>query len=81
MSPEYQSALGTIRSVVGVPQSPAESIGQVMRIIHTHLPKYEWVGVYLLHGQNLDLGPYVGAATAHTRIPVGTGVCAVAAPT
>ncbi|MBC8100969.1 MAG: GAF domain-containing protein, partial [Cytophagales bacterium] len=36
------------------------------------------VGVYLLDGGVLNLGPYVGAATEHTLIPVGRGVCGTA---
>jgi L-methionine (R)-S-oxide reductase len=78
MTPGYQSALDTIRSLTAVPQSPTETFGQVLRVIHDRLPKYQWVGVYVLHGENLDLGPYVGAATEHTRIPVGRGVCGAA---
>ena len=42
------------------------------------LPQAGWVGVYWLHGDTLELGPYVGPPTEHTRIPVGTGVCGTA---
>jgi L-methionine (R)-S-oxide reductase len=41
-------------------------------------PKFNWVGVYLLNGDVLELGPYVGAKTEHTTIPVGRGVCGTA---
>lgn len=40
--------------------------------------RFDWVGVYVLHGDVLELGPYLGAATEHTRIPVGRGVCGTA---
>jgi GAF domain-containing protein len=36
------------------------------------------VGIYVLKGKSLELGPYMGAATDHTRIPVGVGVCGTA---
>ena len=39
---------------------------------------YKWVGIYWLEGDTLVLGPYVGAATEHDRIPVGRGVCGTA---
>jgi GAF domain-containing protein len=78
MTAEYQSALASIRAIVEVPQSPAETIAQTMGTIRHHLPKYEWVGVYVLHGEYLVLGPFVGAGTDHQRIPVGTGVCGTA---
>ena len=32
----------------------------------------------MLRGDALELGPYVGAPTEHTRIPVGRGVCGTA---
>ena len=43
----------------------------------TH-PAWGWVGIYVLVGDTLVLGPYVGPPTEHTRIPVGTGVCGTA---
>jgi L-methionine (R)-S-oxide reductase len=42
------------------------------------LPNYDWSGVYRLEGDELVLDAYVGAATDHTRIPVGRGVCGTA---
>jgi hypothetical protein len=40
--------------------------------------KFDWVGIYTLHGDTLELGPYIGAPTEHTRITVGVGVCGTA---
>jgi L-methionine (R)-S-oxide reductase len=54
------------------------AIQAAMRLIAKHLPHYNWVGVYLLDGGVLNLGPYVGAATEHTLISVGHGVCGTA---
>ena len=43
---------------------------------------YSWVGIYLVEGDNLVLGPWRGPeATEHVRIPVGQGVCGAAAAT
>jgi GAF domain-containing protein len=49
-----------------------------MAILARQLPSYNWVGVYVLDGGVLNLGPYVGAKTDHTLIPVGRGVCGTA---
>jgi GAF domain-containing protein len=54
------------------------AIQAAMKLIARHLPHYHWVGVYLLDGGVLNLGPYVGAATEHTLISVGHGVCGTA---
>lgn len=51
--------------------------GVVEALAATH-PAWGWVGVYLLVGDTLVLGPFVGPPTDHSRIPVGTGVCGTA---
>lgn len=42
------------------------------------LPTYNWSGIYRLEEDTLVLDEYVGAATDHTRIKVGVGVCGTA---
>lgn len=42
-------------------------------------PDYTWVGIYLLDGNELVLGPYLGKPSPHTRIPLGRGICGAAA--
>jgi L-methionine (R)-S-oxide reductase len=66
----------------------AESAEQLMTMIVERLQEvvkhYNWVGFYLLdHGGDgeepmLVLGPYVGAETPHTRIPLHQGICGAA---
>jgi len=50
------------------------------------LPHYDWVGFYMIETGKLPgaedmliLGPYVGAPTPHTRIPLNQGICGAAA--
>jgi len=48
--------------------------------ILSELPNYSWVGFYWLVGDRLLLGSWHGpAATEHTSIPLGQGVCGRAA--
>lgn len=43
------------------------------------IPHYTWVGVYAVEGAELVLSSWSGpAATQHTRIPVGQGICGAA---
>jgi GAF domain-containing protein len=42
------------------------------------LSDYHWSGIYRLEGDTLVLDAYVGAATDHTHIKVGVGVCGTA---
>lgn len=49
-----------------------------VRAIREAMPHASWVGIYWLEDGVLQLGPFEGPATEHTRIPVGTGVCGTA---
>ncbi|HKD86259.1 MAG TPA: GAF domain-containing protein [Terriglobales bacterium] len=67
----------------------APSVEELMSIIvgrlRERLQQYNWVGFYMIekgrHGEEamLVLGPYVGAVTPHTRIPLNQGICGAAA--
>jgi GAF domain-containing protein len=54
------------------------AIRRVVEALAATHPNWAWVGVYLLAGDTLVLGPFVGPPTEHTRIPVGVGVCGTA---
>ena len=47
-------------------------------LLFNALPNVNWAGFYFLHGEELVLGPFQGNP-ACVRIPMGTGVCGVAA--
>ena len=56
------------------------SLQEVVDLLHHRVEHYSWVGVYLVEGDDLVLGPWKGPeATEHVRIPVGQGVCGAAA--
>jgi putative methionine-R-sulfoxide reductase with GAF domain len=42
---------------------------------------FDWVGVYLVDGDHLILGPFRGNPTEHEKIPTGEGVCGAVAVT
>ncbi len=53
--------------------------------LQQYLPHYNWVGFYMVEKSVLPgvdpvlvLGPYVGAPTTHTRIPLNQGICGAA---
>lgn len=57
---------------------PDSPLGSAVRYVAGLSGKYNWVGIYVLKGKTLVLGPYLGESTEHTRIPVGRGVCGLA---
>jgi L-methionine (R)-S-oxide reductase len=53
--------------------------------LQQYLPHYNWVGFYMVEKSAMPgvdpvlvLGPYVGAPTTHTRIPLNQGICGAA---
>jgi L-methionine (R)-S-oxide reductase len=59
----------------------AAALKQAVEVLSAAHPTWSWVGVYLLVGDKLILGPFVGPDTEHTEIPVGTGLCGIAVET
>jgi L-methionine (R)-S-oxide reductase len=47
--------------------------------LHRDERSFDWVGVYVVEGDTLVLGPFEGNPTEHDRIPVGQGVCGTVA--
>jgi GAF domain-containing protein len=58
----------------------APDLQTAVDLLHDRIDHYSWVGIYLVEGDDLVLGPWKGPeATEHVRIPVGQGVCGAAA--
>ena len=58
----------------------ADTLQEAVEVLHDQVEHYSWVGIYLVDGDDLVLGPWRGPqATEHVRIPVGQGVCGAAA--
>jgi GAF domain-containing protein len=71
--------LTAIRSAVASAPNPDAAMKQAVRLLKDAIPYYGWVGIYLLDGDELVLGPYLGKPSPHTRIPLGRGICGAAA--
>ena len=75
---KHQQTLKKIESLIGR-ESGTQAMETVVRTLKADHPDYTWVGIYLLHGNELVLGPFVGKPSPHTRIPLGRGICGAAA--
>jgi putative methionine-R-sulfoxide reductase with GAF domain len=59
-------------------EPPDAILHRAVQRIHEHGDAYDWVGIYLLGGDQLILHSFIGKPTEHLRIPVGRGVCGAA---
>ncbi|CAN5541229.1 GAF domain-containing protein [soil metagenome] len=75
----FDTVLDEIRTAVECEGDATRAMARTVNLLKTRLPDYNWVGIYLLNGNELVLGPYEGKPSPHTRIPLGRGICGAAA--
>lgn len=82
--PEMQVLTKELDALAATAGSAQELMTRVVERLHERMLKYNWVGFYMIERKPgepdiLTLGPYVGAMTPHTRIPLNQGICGAAA--
>ncbi len=78
---EYLVGLGVLDKLQESSASSANLDGvlrTVVKLLKESFPKYTWVGIYLVEGDELVLHNYIGKPSPHTRIPIGQGICGAA---
>lgn len=76
----YRGALESVDRIVNRESDADEVLRRVVEVLHDRFGHYSWVGIYLVEGDDLVLGPWRGPqATEHVRIPIGQGICGAAA--
>jgi GAF domain-containing protein len=82
---EHRILLSQIKKTIDNPEkSRNDKLQDICQFLADEIDVFDWVGFYLVDpdaNRELVLGPYVGEATDHTRIPFGTGICGQAAET
>ena len=77
---EHAAALAEIETILD--RGGDDVLVEVIEALHDGFEHYSWLGIYVVEGDDLVLGPWKGPeATEHVRIPVGQGICGAAAAT
>jgi GAF domain-containing protein len=72
--------MSSLETIEQIAERGEDVLQRVVDVLHDDFERYSWVGIYLVEGDDLVLGPWRGPqATDHVRIPVGQGVCGAAA--
>ena len=79
MTDLFAATLNKVRAAIEAEQNGTRAMQSAVQLLREHMPDYTWVGIYLLDGNELVLGPFDGRPTPHTRIPLGRGICGAAA--
>jgi L-methionine (R)-S-oxide reductase len=77
--PRHDEVLHAVRNAVESERDATSAMTVAVAALKRGMPAYTWVGIYLLEGNELVLGPFVGKPSPHTRIPLGRGICGAAA--
>jgi GAF domain-containing protein len=76
----HRGALDAIDRYVNSEPNAESVLRRTVELLHDLFDHYSWVGIYIVDGDDLVLGPWLGPeATEHTRIPIGEGICGAAA--
>jgi len=75
---DYPAIEHELRAALRDPAGHAALV-RAVEILKSRVPHYTWVGIYLVDGDELQLGPFLGKPSPHTRIPLGRGICGAAA--
>ena len=79
MNDRHKQTLDAISAALNSEPDPNGAMRSTVQLLTRHLTDYTWAGIYLLAGNELCLGPFVGKPSPHTRIPLGRGICGAAA--
>jgi GAF domain-containing protein len=75
----HDELMDAIRSAIAGSADRPAAMWHTVPLLKDAVAHYNWVGIYLLDGNELVLGPFIGKPSPHTRIPVGRGICGAAA--
>lgn len=74
---DYNQAEQRIKKIS---KNSSNFLQEVVDFLCDNFEHYSWVGIYIVKGNDLVLGPWRGpTATEHTKIPIGKGICGAAA--
>ena len=79
MAATYDTLAGSLPAAIAAATDRQAAMFRAITALKEALPHYSWVGIYVLEGTELVLGPYLGKPSPHTRIPLNSGICGAAA--
>ncbi|UCG63027.1 MAG: GAF domain-containing protein [Candidatus Zixiibacteriota bacterium] len=79
MEPERAKLVDSVREAIENKNTEKEILTAAVQLIDDFSDGYNWTGFYMMRGDILEVGPYVGPETPHTKIELNSGICGAAA--
>jgi L-methionine (R)-S-oxide reductase len=79
MSPKRQELVDAVKIALAGLKTKQEVLQKTVELIDASSPGFNWTGIYMMKNGALEVGPYIGPITEHTRIELNSGICGAAA--
>lgn len=79
MDGERKQLIDNVRIAISSKKSEPEVLKAAVELIDDFSDGFSWTGVYMMKNGALEVGPYVGPTTPHTKIGLESGICGAAA--
>ena len=79
MNDERKKLIHDIQNAIADLETENDVLQYSIEIIDRFSDGYNWTGYYMIVGDHLEVGPYVGDETPHKKIELNSGICGAAA--
>lgn len=79
ISDERRQLVDNIRIAIAEEKTEETVLRVAAELIDGFSEGYNWTGFYMMRGDHLEVGPYIGPETEHTKIDLSSGICGAAA--
>ena len=79
MSNKHTELVRQVKTAIEKLTTKDEIFKKSVELIDNFSPDFNWTGFYILKNNILEVGPYIGPETSHTKIELNNGICGAAA--
>jgi len=79
MDPRRTELIENVKKALRDKNTEKDILRATVELIDAFSDRFNWTGFYMLHGDMLEVGPYIGPVTEHTQITLNKGICGAAA--
>jgi len=79
MDSKRTELIENIKLAITDKSSETDVLQAAIELIDGFSDGFNWTGFYMMRGDILEVGPYIGPETPHTKIELNSGICGAAA--
>lgn len=79
MDKRHMDLIEDVKKAISDKLNETEILQAAVELIDSFSDGFNWTGFYMVNNGILEVGPYIGPETPHTKIELGAGICGAAA--